>query len=173
MLAAVVTAFGEPPRCQEFPAPQAPNGDEAVLDVVAVGLHPRVRSQAAGSHYSSTDELPLIPGVDGVGRTTNGQLRYFVLRDTTMGSMAEQALVDLRASIALPDTVDPVQIAAVMNPAMSSWVALRRRSTSHQVNESWCMAPPATQVNSRCRSPSTSAPAMSPRWDATRSGWRR
>ena len=41
--------------------------------------------------------------------------------------MAEQTVIDRRRSIALPDGADPIRIAAAMNPAMSSWVALRRR----------------------------------------------
>src|SRR5271154_2835323 len=41
--------------------------------------------------------------------------------------MADKAVVDMRRSIALPDDVDIVKIAAAMNPAMSAWVALRRR----------------------------------------------
>jgi NADPH:quinone reductase-like Zn-dependent oxidoreductase len=127
MRAAVVTSFGTPPACQDFlvPAPQTP--DEVVVDVIAAGLHPRVRSQADGSHYTSSDELPLVPGVDGVGRAPDGTLRYFVLPDTTMGAMAEQTVIDLRRSVVLPGDCDPVLIAAAMNPAMSSWVALRRR----------------------------------------------
>ena len=44
-----------------------------------------------------------------------------------MGAMAEQTIIDLRRSVALPAGADPVAIAAAMNPAMSSWVALRRR----------------------------------------------
>ena len=36
-------------------------------------------------------------------------------------------IVDVRRSIALPDDVDVAKIAAAMNPAMSAWVALRRR----------------------------------------------
>ena len=43
-----------------------------VIDVIAAGLHPRVRSQADGSHYTSTDELPLVPGIDGVGAARTG-----------------------------------------------------------------------------------------------------
>ncbi len=129
MYAAVVTSFGSPPRYQEFPTP-VPHGPHQVLvDVLAAGLHPRVRSQADGSHYTSTEELPLVPGIDGVGRAPDGSLRYFVLPDTTMGSMAEQTVVDLRRSIVLPPDIDPVLIAAAMNPAMSSWIALRRRIT--------------------------------------------
>lgn len=127
MHAAVVTSFDSPPSYQSMaaPAPQGPH--EILVDVLAAGLHPRVRSQANGSHYSSTADLPLVPGIDGVGRTTDGEIRYFVLPDTTMGSMAEQTVVDLRRSIVLPSGADPVHLAAVMNPAMSSWVALRRR----------------------------------------------
>ncbi len=108
-----------------MPTPTAP--DEVLVDVLAVGLHPRVRSQANGTHYTSTDALPLIPGVDGVGRGPDGQLRYFIVRDEAVGTMAEQAVIDLRRSIVLPDRADPVRVAAAMNPAMSSWIALRRR----------------------------------------------
>jgi NADPH:quinone reductase-like Zn-dependent oxidoreductase len=127
MRAAVVRAFGEPPRFEEFPDPVASGPDEVVVDVVASALAPRVRSQAAGSHYTSTDALPLVPGLDGVGRAPDGSLRYFLLPDTDRGALAERTVVDLRRSVALPDDADPVAIAAAANPAMSSWVALRRR----------------------------------------------
>ncbi|GAA4503599.1 zinc-binding alcohol dehydrogenase family protein [Actinoallomurus oryzae] len=127
MRAAVVTSFDTPPTCQDFPtpAPQAPG--EVLVDVIAAGLHPRVRSQADGSHYTGSGELPLVPGIDGVGRAPDGTLRYFVLPDTAMGAMAERTVVDLRRSVTLPEEGDPVLIAAAMNPAMASWVALRRR----------------------------------------------
>jgi NADPH:quinone reductase-like Zn-dependent oxidoreductase len=121
--AAVVSSFTQPPRFADFPEPTG----GFVVDVVAAGLHPRVRSQAAGSHYTSTDELPLVPGIDGVGRDADGRLRYFVLPDTTLGSMAERTAIDARRSVLLPDGTDPIAVAAAMNPAMSSWLALRRR----------------------------------------------
>ena len=127
MHAAVVTTFGSAPRYQEFPTPVPASGEEMLVDVLAAGLHPRVRSQADGSHYTSTDELPLVPGIDGVGRGPDGRLRYFILLDTTMGAMAEQTVIDIRRSVVLADTIDPVAVAAAMNPAMSSWVALRQR----------------------------------------------
>src|SRR3984957_16581442 len=129
MYAAVVTSFDKPPAYREFPDPVARSDDEIVVAVVASGLHRRVRSQANGSHYTSSDELPLVPGIDGVGRAPDGTLRYFVLPDTTMGAMAQRTVVDLRRSVVLPPGSDPVLIAAAMNPAMSSWVALRRRIT--------------------------------------------
>jgi NADPH:quinone reductase-like Zn-dependent oxidoreductase len=127
MRAAVVTSFDTPPSFQSFPTPTPQAPEEVLIDVIAAGLHPRVRSQADGSHYTSSDELPLVPGIDGVGRAPDGTLRYFILPDTAMGAMAEQTVIDLRRSVILPEDSDPVLIAAAMNPAMSSWVALRRR----------------------------------------------
>lgn len=127
MKAAVVTSFGTPPRYDEVSEPVAADEDEVVVDVLAAGLHPRVRSQADGSHYTSTGALPLVPGIDGVGRGPDGLLRYFVLDDSSLGSMAERTVVDLRRSVVLPDGTDPVAVAAATNPAMSSWLALRRR----------------------------------------------
>lgn len=126
MHAAVVTTFGEAPTWQEFEDP-TPGPDEVVVDVVAAGLHPRVRSQADGSHYTSEGALPLIPGVDGVGRFPDGTFRYFAVTNDTRGSIAERVAVDPRAAVVLPDRADPVAIAAGVNPVLSSWVALRRR----------------------------------------------
>jgi NADPH:quinone reductase-like Zn-dependent oxidoreductase len=127
MHAAVVTSFTAPPQYREHPEPVARGRDEAVVDVLAAGLHPRVRSQADGSHYTSTGELPLVPGIDGVVRDRKGRVRYAVLDDTSLGTMAERTVIELDRSVVLPDGVDPVVIAAAMNPLMSSWVALRRR----------------------------------------------
>jgi len=127
MKAAVVSSFGTAPRCEEFPAPFPAGDDDMVIDVIAAGLHPRVRSQADGSHYTSTGELPLVPGIDGVGRGADGLLRYFILPGARVGAMAEQTVIDIRRSIVLPADSDPVAVAAAMNPAMSSWVALRQR----------------------------------------------
>jgi NADPH:quinone reductase-like Zn-dependent oxidoreductase len=126
-LAAVVSSFDRPPRYESFDLPSPSNDDEVVLDVLAVGLHPRVRTGASGKHYTSTGKLPMVPGVDGVGRLPDGRLVYFVADDELTGSMAARTVVDARRCIPLPDGVDVVKIAAAMNPAMSSWVALRRR----------------------------------------------
>jgi NADPH:quinone reductase-like Zn-dependent oxidoreductase len=127
MHAAVVTSFDEPPHYQQFDTPEPTDDDETLVDVLAVGLHPRVRSGAAGAHYTSTGELPMIPGIDGVGRRPDGTTIYFVADDHVLGTMADQAIVDVRRAIELPDGVDVAKIAAAMNPAMSAWVALRRR----------------------------------------------
>jgi NADPH:quinone reductase-like Zn-dependent oxidoreductase len=127
MNAAVVTSFTEPPRYQRFEVPEPSAAGEVLADVLAVGLHPRVRSGAAGKHYTSSGTLPMIPGVDGVGRLPDGRLVYFAADDDVLGTMADKALVDRRRSVELPDGADVARVAAAMNPAMSSWVALRRR----------------------------------------------
>jgi NADPH:quinone reductase-like Zn-dependent oxidoreductase len=127
MRAAVVTSFDEPPHYQEFEVPWPTSDDEVLVDVLAVGLHPRVRTGARGAHYSSSGRLPMIPGIDGVGRRADGKLIYFVADDDVIGTMAEKAVVDVRRAIVLPDDVDVLKVAAAMNPAMSAWVALRRR----------------------------------------------
>ncbi|MEZ0355784.1 zinc-binding alcohol dehydrogenase family protein [Mycobacterium sp. SA01] len=127
MYAAVVTDFTKPPAYQEVPQAIATGNTDIVVDVLAAGLHPLVRSRASGTHYTSTGVLPLVPGIDGVGRASDGTLRYFVV-STDLGAMAQQTVVDVRRSVVLPDDADPVAIAAAMNPAMSSWVALRRRT---------------------------------------------
>src|ERR1700733_685683 len=127
MNAAVVTSFDEPPHYQQFEVPQPSTTDEVLVDVLAVGLHPRVRTGAAGAHYTSTGTLPMIPGLDGVGQRPDGRRIYFVAADDVVGTMADKALVDARRSIDLPDDADVAKVAAAMNPAMSSWVALRRR----------------------------------------------
>jgi NADPH:quinone reductase-like Zn-dependent oxidoreductase len=127
MYAAVIRSFDLPPRYETFQTPEPSGEHEVAVEVLAAGLHPRVRSGASGSHYSSTEALPLIPGVDGVGRSADGQLLYFVASDGAFGTMAERTVIDRRRALVLPDDADVPAVAAAMNPGMSSWVALRRR----------------------------------------------
>jgi NADPH:quinone reductase-like Zn-dependent oxidoreductase len=127
MNAAVVTSFDEPPHYRGFETP-TPHGEHEVLaEVLAAGLHPRVRSGASGSHYTSTGTLPMVPGVDAVARLADGSLVYFISDDDRVGTMAERTVIDLRRAIPLPEDADVARIAASMNPAMSSWVALHAR----------------------------------------------
>src|ERR1700759_5385810 len=110
--AAVVTSFDHPPRYESFDLPAPADEDQALVDVLAVGLHPRVRSGAGGGHYTSTGRLPMIAGVDGVGRLADGRVVYFVADDDVPGPMATRTVIDIRRSLVLPPAADPVQIAA-------------------------------------------------------------
>jgi NADPH:quinone reductase-like Zn-dependent oxidoreductase len=126
MKAAVVRAFDQAPRYETFAMP--PEGEGVVVDVLAAALSPRVRSAASGRHYTSDGVLPLVPGLDGVGRTPDGRLVYFLAAGDKLGTMAEQTRADPRLQVALPDQVSATAIAAAMLPAISSWVALTKRA---------------------------------------------
>lgn len=127
MNAAVVHAFDAPPRYTSFAEPVAGEG-EILVDVIAAGLHPIVKALASGSHYGSTGTLPFIPGVDGVGRQQDGMLIYFGISRNPFGTFSERALAARRMCSPVPDGVDPVTVAGMVNPGMSSWVALTRRA---------------------------------------------
>src|SRR5438132_3024006 len=104
--AAVVRSFDDPPRYEPFDLPAPSGDDQALVDVLAVGLHPRVRAGASGRHYTSTGTLPMVPGIDGVGRHEDGRLVYFVADDALVGTMATRTVIDTRRSVALPDGTD-------------------------------------------------------------------
>lgn len=127
MRAAVLTSFEAPPRYGEHPDPVARGEGEMVVEVLAAGLHPLVRARANGTHYSGSGGLPRVPGVDAVVRDQQANLRYAVVEDGDLGTFAERTVIDARRSVLLPGGIDPVRVAAAMNPGMSSWVALRRR----------------------------------------------
>jgi len=128
MHAAVVRDFDTAPRYEELAVPPPAGEDEVWVEVLAAGLHPRVRSGASGTHYAEARVLPMIPGIDAVGRLADGTLVYCVVHDTPFGTMAERVVADRRRCAPLPEGVDAAAIAAAMNPAMSSWLALRLRA---------------------------------------------
>ncbi|MBF6445340.1 zinc-binding alcohol dehydrogenase family protein [Nocardia farcinica] len=122
--AALVEAFDEPPRYRSMPEPQPEPGRE-VVDVLAVGVHPATKGIAAGKHYTSPTTLPALAGADAVVRRADGSLAYVMPMGA--GTLAQRLLIDPGAAIPVPDGADPAVVAATMNPAMSSWVALRTR----------------------------------------------
>lgn len=126
MNAAVVESFDKPPRFAAFPEPIAGDG-ETVINVSAAGLHPIVKLLASGKHYGSTGELPFVPGLDGVGRLEDGTKVYFGISRSSFGSFAERTLAKQSMYLRIPEELDDVTVAAMMNPGMSSWAALTER----------------------------------------------
>lgn len=133
MHAALVTSFDRPPHYETVDAPQASGDDEVVVDVLAAALHNRVRSGASGKHYAASTQLPVIPGIDAVGRLPDGRRGYFLALDSAHGTMADQTVARRSRWVPLPDTIDDLTVAAAVNPAMSSWVPLRLRVHLQQV----------------------------------------
>ena len=125
MNAAVVHAFHVPPRYTSFAEPVATEG-EVLVNVSAAGLHRVVKALADGSHYASSGMLPLIPGVDGVGRLEDGTRVYFGMVRPPFGTFAERAVTAPYMCLPIPEALDGVTVAAIMNPGMSSWAALLR-----------------------------------------------
>jgi NADPH:quinone reductase-like Zn-dependent oxidoreductase len=120
--AAVLHGIGQTPRFDRFPAPVA-GDDEAVVTVAAAALKPSDRWMANGVHYAPT-AFPQIVGLDGVGRLHDGTRVAFFAPRPPYGGMAEQALVRRGMWLPVPDGVDDVTAAAVMNPGMAAWKTL-------------------------------------------------
>jgi NADPH:quinone reductase-like Zn-dependent oxidoreductase len=127
MHAAVVHSFGQPPRFEQFPDP-APGDGEVLVQVRAAGLHPVVKALAGGTHYGSSDRLPLVPGIDGVGQLEDGSRVYVGNPRPPYGTLAELTVVPRSMCIPLPEGLENDTWAALLNPGMSAWLALTWRA---------------------------------------------
>ncbi|KAM5348988.1 hypothetical protein ACJ41O_008811 [Fusarium nematophilum] len=128
ILSAEVAEWGAAPKTMEILPPPSPIHDTDVqIRVLATGLHQVVRTRAAGKFYIPL-ELPHVPGVDGVGvNVSTGKKVYFSTLASSQGTFAEVVNVPVADVAEVPEGVDPVVAAAMMNPVMSSWMALRKR----------------------------------------------
>ena len=127
MKAAIVHGPGQTPVFGSFPDP-VPGVGEVRVSVAAAALSPLARGRASGAHYSAAGDFPAVVGVDGVGRLDDGRRVYFVLPRAPFGAMAEQTVVPAAQCIAVPEDLDDATAAAIANPGMSSWAALRERA---------------------------------------------
>lgn len=128
MKAAVLRGPGSVPEYADFEEPPARSGRE-VVELVAAGIHPVVRSLAAGRHYGSTGTYPMIPGVDAVARTADGGLVYTGFVQFPYGTLAERMAVPATMKLPLPDGAEPARVAGGLNPGPSSWLPLRNRQS--------------------------------------------
>lgn len=127
--AAVVSTWGQPPSYKTIDLPE-PSDSQVRIKVVAAGLHNFVRSRASGQHFSVAHlSPPHVPGSDGVGAIVpSGTLAYFNALGSPTGSFAEEINVDKKDVFPLPNGADPNAIAVLVNPVMSSWMALTTRA---------------------------------------------
>ncbi len=127
MRAALVSGPNQTPVYGEFDDPRPQEGF-TVVRVAASALTNVTRVRAAGSHYSMTGGFPLVPGLDGVGRTKSGVRVGFLLPEAPFGGMAEKTLVKDALCLHVPDEVGDVLAAAIINPGQSPIGALRTRA---------------------------------------------
>ena len=132
-----ILAWGGCPKYLECPAPSRKGSAPGEVQIVVKGvaIHKLVHLRISGKHYSAST-LPHTPGVDGVGITPDGQEVYFFTFDSSAGSFAELLNVSKKNVFPIPPGLGSLQTAALVNPAMSSWMALRKRTVSLPANYS-------------------------------------
>lgn len=128
MKAALIDAPGDSARYGDFAEPGEHEGRQ-VVELVAAGIHPVVRSLASGGHYGSSDQWPLIPGVDAVVRSAEGVLAFSGYPQPPYGTLAERISVPSFLWMPLPESADPARVAGGVNPGMASWLPLQARRT--------------------------------------------
>lgn len=123
MQAAVLHALGKPPRFEKFPDP-TPGEGEVLVTVSAAALKPVDKQMAGGTHYASPRNLPVVCGIDGVGRLEDGSRVFFGGARQPYGAMAEHTVVRRVQCFSIPDALDDVTAAAIPNPGVSAWLSL-------------------------------------------------
>lgn len=118
-------SLGRAPVYRDFAEPDLLPG-EALVEVSAAGLKQLERLIATGKHYSSPKVLPIVPGLDGVGRLSNGERVYFMVQRRPFGAMAERAPASL--CVPVPASLSDAQAAAVINPGLAGWLPLVERA---------------------------------------------
>lgn len=124
MNAAVLHALGKPPRFEEFPD-ATPGEGEVLIKVSAAALKPVDKQMAAGTHYASPREFPVVCGMDGVGRLEDGSRVFFGGARRPYGAMAEHTVVRRAQCFSVPEELDDVTAAAIANPGVSAWLSLK------------------------------------------------
>lgn len=128
MNAAVISVLGQPPRYQTFSEPD-PGPAEVLIHVRAAGLHPIVKGLASGTHYASGGQLPMVPGIDGIGiRDDDASRVYFGFTRRPFGTMSERTVVPSARCLPIPEGLDDAVAAAIPNPGMSAWLSLKERA---------------------------------------------
>ncbi len=123
MNAAVLHTLNQLPHFEQFPEPVAEE-NEVIVHVRAAALKPIDKQMASGSHYAAYGKLPVVCGMDGVGRLDDGTRVFFGGPRPPYGSMAERTVVSRSRCFPIPDNVNDDIAAAVVNPGLSAWGAL-------------------------------------------------
>ncbi|WP_218952275.1 quinone oxidoreductase family protein [Amycolatopsis anabasis] len=123
MHAAVLHEFGGAPRFEKFPEPE-PGDGEVLVRVSAASLTPLARWVTTDRDFARGREVPFICGTEGVGVLEDGSRVSFGVVRSPYGAMAEYAVAPAKLCTPVPEDVDDVTAAALMNPGVSAWNAL-------------------------------------------------
>jgi NADPH2:quinone reductase len=83
---------------------------------------------AAGSHFASPRDFPVVCGTDGVGHLEDGTRVFFGGPRRPYGAMAERTVVPREFCFPIPEALDDATAAAVANPGVSAWMSLAYRA---------------------------------------------
>ncbi len=122
MKAIQITKFGGP-EVLEFVdiADPIPSETDELIDVSCIGINYADTHQTENS-YLSKQELPLIPGLEVVGKTQTGRR---VLAGATTGGYAQKALAPKAMCIDIPDSVSDEQAIAMLVQGTTAWHILK------------------------------------------------
>jgi NADPH2:quinone reductase len=96
--------------------------------VRAASLKPIDRQLAAGTHFASPRELPVVCGADGVGDLEDGSRVFFGGPRRPYGAMAERTVVPRAFCFPVPAAIDDATAAALPNPGVSAWLSINHRA---------------------------------------------
>ena len=122
MKAIQITKFGGPDVMElvDLLDPIASDGEE-LIDVSCIGINYADTHQTENS-YLSKQTLPLIPGLEVVGKTASGRR---VLASATTGGYAQKALSPKAMCVDIPDGVSDEQAIAMLVQGTTAWHILK------------------------------------------------
>jgi NADPH:quinone reductase-like Zn-dependent oxidoreductase len=124
--AAILYSADSVPVYGDFDDPTAGAGSQ-IVELVAAGIHQLTRSVATGRHYGRDATFPVIPGLNAVARTADGELVFTSSGQPPFGTFAERIASPDAMRFPLPPGAQPEAVAAGVNPGMASWLPLQAR----------------------------------------------
>ena len=122
MKAIQITQFGGPGVMElvDLPDP-VPSDAEELIEVSCIGINYADTHQTENS-YLSKQTLPLIPGIEVVGKTASGRR---VLASASTGGYAQKALSPKAMCVDIPDGVSDEQAIAMLVQGTTAWHILK------------------------------------------------
>jgi len=133
MLAAQFSAFGRPDEVIELieqPDPGEPGAGEVVVDTELFPVNPADLLNLEGKYGATPPALPMIPGAEGVGRIAKAGagVGHVKVGDRVLlpgpGVWRERIKASAKAVFALPDGIDPKQLAMLRVNPPTAWLML-------------------------------------------------
>jgi NADPH2:quinone reductase len=122
MKAIQITKFGGPEVLELVElADPVPSESEELIDVTCIGINYADTHQTENS-YLSKQELPLIPGLEVVGKTQSGRR---VLASASSGGYAQKVVAHKAMCVDIPDSVSDGQAVAMLVQGTTAWHILK------------------------------------------------